>query len=604
MSINNIKMMEMHYSVGTAPDKSLPLVLAVLGDFSCSQNQIVSTVRNGAIKVNQANFNTVLKKLNPKLQLNIEWIFDDGISDETPLSLSFNTFVDFEPLNLLDSFPLLKNKLSLREKLIEVITNNISINNSSIGNTEFDNKVISEVLQAFTVKPQIYNSDIKLSLPLENVPLTTWLNNTLKQIDRLISRQLNKLLHHQKFINLEGSWRGLNHLVSAAGNNNNCIIKLLDVTKEDILNDIKNAKNIHDSKIFSHLDNKSLLTNNMEPLSAIIGDFKFSHSDNDVELLTKIAQFSSSLCCPFISSVSASIFGVNDFDELNHTLDLNKIFSASDYRNFKTLTAQEHSRFISLLLPQVQSRARYSNTATNDNSYLYQEVTPEKAHAFNEFVLPRPLMNSAYVMAAVICNSFISTSSPHFIQGLENGGKTTHLNTATGQLECGDLYAESIANLTINDRRENELSKLGFLPLVDCKNGEHGGFVSSTTIYQPEQSDDEELNNDLSIISKLSFVLLTSRIASYLKVMSYEMLQQQIDFITIEQNLNNWLAKYSSVNQTQHEESRERFPLQYGQVKIKQTLELDPRCQLEFTFTPWLLISKLVKPAFLVIDLN
>lgn len=131
-----------------------------------------------------------------------------------------------------------------------------------------------------------------------------------------------------------------------------------------------------------------------------------------------------------------------------------------------------------------------------------------------------------------------------------------------------------------------------FLPLVDCKNGKHGLFFSSTTMYQPEQSNDEELNNDLSIISKLSFVLLSSRLASYLKVMSYEMLQQKIDLITIEQHLNKWLTKYSNVNQTQNEKSCERFHLQYGQVKIKHTPELDCRYQLEFTCKPWLMFSE------------
>ena len=596
-------MMEIHYSVGSQPHKSLPIVLVVLGDFSGSNNKFSSTIKSGLIKVNQANVNEVIKKLSPILQLDLDWIFDDGISDKIPLSISFSAFTNFEPKYLLNSFTPLKNKLLLREKLIEAITNRISINHPSIENAHFDNKVISEILQAFTVKTRIYNAGTKLSLPVENMPLTTWLTDTLQQIDRLISRQLNVLLHHQQFIDLEGSWRGLNHLLSAIGKNKNCIIKLLNVRKEDFLNDVKNAKTIHDSKVFSYLNSPQRLDDDMEPVSTIIGDFEFSHCDKDVKLLSKIAQFSSLICCPFISSASASIFGVNNFNELNHMLDLNRIFSVPDYNSYKTVTAQESSRFISLLLPQVQSRARYSNTATNDNSFLYQEVTSENAHAFNEFVLPRPLMNSAYVMAAVICNSFILTSSPHLIQGLENGGKSTHLNTATGQLENGDLNSNSIASLTINDRRENEFSKLGFISLASVNYENKGVFLSSKTIYQPEQLDDWELNNDLSIISTLSFILLSSRLAQHMKVISYQMLQEKIDFITIEKNLNNWLVKYTSINQAQSENSSEYFLLQFGQVKIKQSPELDYKCQLEFTFKPWLLNSELSKPAILVIDL-
>ena len=36
------------------------------------------------------------------------------------------------------------------------------------------------------------------------------INNRISQIDKLISDQLNEIIHHPDFQKLEGSWRGLN----------------------------------------------------------------------------------------------------------------------------------------------------------------------------------------------------------------------------------------------------------------------------------------------------------------------------------------------------------------------------------------------------------
>lgn len=606
MSFDSIKMVEMQYSSGTQANqsnKNLPLVLAVLGDFSCSPNHKFSAFEKGFIKVDLVNFNEVIKEINPRLQLDIDWIFNDEIFEIISVNLSFNTFSDFSPAHLLESLPLLENKILLREKLIKVTNIAILANDSSAGNEKFDSKVITNILQAFTMKSEVYNGGIKLSLPAEDLSLTTWLGGVLQQIDKLISRQLNKLVHHQQFIKLEGRWRGLHHLLSAIGENNNCLVRVLDVTKGDFLDDVKNAGDIEQSLIFNHLNDKALLKNHVEPFSAIIGDFEFSHSDNDVNLLTKVAQFSSSLYCPFISSASASIFGVNDFYELNHILDLRKIFASYDCRAYNNLTTQAHSRFISLILPKVQSRARYSQTLQNNSSFQYQEIPAKNKHPFNEFVLPRPLMNASYIMAALICNSFIETGSLHFIQGIESGGKINHINTGTGQIVNGDLDSTSITNLSIHDRREAELSGLGFLPFLDLRNKEYGAFISSSSIYQPEKSDSQEVNNDLSVISKLSFVLLSSRIVLYLKVMSYEMIAQNIELVKIEHHLNNWLAEYSNISQAQEQQSGKRFLLQQGQVKMKHTPELACSYQLELTFKPWLNFSELVKPAFVVVDI-
>ena len=43
--------------------------------------------------------------------------------------------------------------------------------------------------------------------------LTVTLNSAIAAIDRKMSQQLNAVMHHEKFTKLEGTWRGLHHLI-------------------------------------------------------------------------------------------------------------------------------------------------------------------------------------------------------------------------------------------------------------------------------------------------------------------------------------------------------------------------------------------------------
>ena len=47
-----------------------------------------------------------------------------------------------------------------------------------------------------------------------NKNLTVTFNEAIAAIDSVISRQLAAIMHNQQFQQLEGSWRGLHHLVS------------------------------------------------------------------------------------------------------------------------------------------------------------------------------------------------------------------------------------------------------------------------------------------------------------------------------------------------------------------------------------------------------
>jgi type VI secretion system protein ImpC len=72
----------------------------------------------------------------------------------------------------------------------------------------------------------------------------------IAQIDHLISIQLNEVLHHPSFQKLEGSWRGLKYLMDQSETSSMLKIKVLNVTKRELLRDLQRAPEFDQSALF------------------------------------------------------------------------------------------------------------------------------------------------------------------------------------------------------------------------------------------------------------------------------------------------------------------------------------------------------------------
>src|SRR5690606_18572907 len=61
--------------------------------------------------------------------------------------------------------------------------------------------------------------------------LTRTINNAVSRIDEVISKQLAAIMHDPKFQQLEGSWRGLHHLVNTTETSAMLKLKVLNISK-------------------------------------------------------------------------------------------------------------------------------------------------------------------------------------------------------------------------------------------------------------------------------------------------------------------------------------------------------------------------------------
>src|SRR5262245_43664857 len=194
-------------------------------------------------------------------------------------------------------------------------------------------RFVEEVLQgAITVKPDT----------------EAMLNARIAEIDRLISRQLNEVLHQPEFQKLEGTWRGLKYLLSRTETSASLKIKVLNVTRKDLIQDFKAAPDFDQSNLFKKIYEEEYGVFGGAPFGALLGDFAFGRGPQDVALLEKMAQVAAGAHAPFIAGTSAEMFNLDDFTQLDAPRDLAKIFESTEYASWKAFRDSDDSRYVAL----------------------------------------------------------------------------------------------------------------------------------------------------------------------------------------------------------------------------------------------------------------
>jgi len=170
----------------------------------------------------------------------------------------------------------------------------------------------------------------------------------IAEIDRKLSEQINKIMHHDDFKTLEGTWRGLHHLVNNTETDEMLKIRVLNVSKNDLKKSLKKFEgNAWDqSPLFKKLYDEEFGTPGGQPYGCIVGDFQFDHSPEDVKMLSNIAQVASAMHAPFIAGAAPSVMSMDSWQELSNPRDLSKAFQTADYAAWRSLRDSDDSKYL------------------------------------------------------------------------------------------------------------------------------------------------------------------------------------------------------------------------------------------------------------------
>lgn len=434
--------------------------------------------------------------------------------------------------------------------------------------------------------------------------LSVTINAAIAAIDDAMSQQLSAVLHADKFKQLEGSWRGLHHLVSKSECGSDLKIRVMNISKKELTRDLEKAVEFDQSQIFKKIYESEFGTAGGEPYAALIGDFEFSSHPDDISLLSKMSNVAAAGFCPFISAASPKMFGFDSFTELSKPRDLEKIFDSAEYIQWRSFRDSEDARFVTLTMPRVLARSPYGKNTKPIEAFNFEEIEPgqdgrARAAEHDDYCW----MNAAYAMGTTITRAFAEYGWCTTIRGAEGGGKVEGLPTHTFISDDGDADQKCPTEIGITDRREAELSKLGFLPLCHYKNTDYAVFFGAQTTQRPKKYADPDATANAAISARLPYIMATSRIAHFLKVMARDKVGSFMEAEDAQRWLNEWINQYVNSSPGASAEMKARFPLAEAKIEVKEVPGQPGVYSAVAWMRPWLQMEELTASLRLVANI-
>ena len=429
-----------------------------------------------------------------------------------------------------------------------------------------------------------------------NKNLSVTINSAIAAIDKALSTQLSAIMQNEKFQKLEGSWRGLHHLVSNTETGAQLKIRMLNISKKELTRDLEKAVEFDQSQIFKKIYESEFGTAGGEPYSALIGDYEFSSHPDDISLLTNMSNIAAAGFCPFISASAPEMFGFESFTELSKPRDLEKIFESAEYIKWRSFRDSEDSRFVVLTMPRVLARLPYGKATKPIEAFNFEEVKVEGGPKHDDYCW----MNAAYAMGAVLTRSYAEYGWCTSIRGAEGGGKVEGLHSHVFVSDDGDMDQKCPTEIGITDRREAELSKLGFLPLCHYKSTDYAVFFGAQTTQKPKKSTDPDATANAEISARLPYIMATSRIAHFLKVMARDKVGSFMEASDAEEWLNKWISNFVNASPGASADMKARYPLAEASIEVKEIPGQPGSYSAIAMLRPWLQMEELTASLRLV----
>jgi type VI secretion system protein ImpC len=362
----------------------------------------------------------------------------------------------------------------------------------------------------------------------------------IAEIDRKLSAQINVIIHHPDYQQLEGAWRGLHHLVNNTETDEMLKIRVMNISKKDLHKTLKKFKGAawDQSPFFKKLYEEEYGQLGGEPYGCLVGDYYFDHSGPDVELLGEISKVAAAAHAPFIAGVAPALFQMDSWRELSNPRDLTKIFQTPDYAAWRSLRESDEARYVGLALPRFLARRPYGANANPVEEFDFEEETGGGDATKYAWA------NSAYAMAVNINRSFKLYGWCSQIRGIESGGAVEGLPTHTFPTDDGGVDMACPTEIAISDRREAELAKNGFMPLLHRKNSDFAAFIAAQSLQKPAVFDDPDATANANLAARLPYLFASCRFAHYLKCIVRDKIGSFKDRESMKRWLQDWINTY------------------------------------------------------------
>jgi type VI secretion system protein ImpC len=426
------------------------------------------------------------------------------------------------------------------------------------------------------------------------------INARIADIDRVISSQLNVIMHDQQFQDLEARWRGLRYLLQNSETGTQLKLKILNVEKKDLLKDLQRAMEFDQSALFKKVYEEEYGVFGGAPFAALVGDYEFSAGAQDVDLLKRVSQVAAAAHAPFLTGASVNMFGLEDYTKLDQPRDMAKIFDSTEYARWNQFRQTDDSRYVAVTLPRMLIRDPYGDENPIE-AFDFQEDVDGTNHGKYLWA------NAAWGLATRVTNAFAMHGWCATIRGVEGGGLLEGLPVHNFRTDSGDIAMKCPTEVQITDRREKELADLGFVPLVHAKGTANAAFFSVQSVQRPKEFSSPSATANARLSAQLPYIFAVSRFAHYLKSMMRDKIGSYMERSEAESFLNNWIADYVVGNDDASPDVKAKRPLREARIDVTEipgkpgayraVAFLRPHFQLEELNVSMRLVADLPAPA-------
>ena len=416
------------------------------------------------------------------------------------------------------------------------------------------------------------------------------IDSYIGEIDKVISAQMDEILHHKEFQELESTWRGLHFLVQNTEFSKPIKFELLDCSKEELYEDLNEAAMGEgyekDSGLWHHIYWGAYDKVGGHAYTSIVSDFQFDNTAQDIKLMQHLAILGESAQLPFIANSSSQFFGEKNFvDVMNNRFLKEQVNDSAEYTAWRAFRDDDRSKYVGLALPRFLGRLPYSPKDEPTKNFNYSEGIYKEGRDNSLWC------SASFALASNMVRSFENWGWSVKLVGVDSGGIVKNLPTPTYE-EHGQTKLKVPVESSVGQAKDYELAELGFIPLAHWERTDYACFFEVPSVQRPKLiKNDPQATANYAVGARLQYTFLVTRIAHYLKYRQLRFVGANKNAGEIQEDLSNWLKTITSDQPSAPESVIAERPLRSFQLTVKPLEEKPGFFQIDAEFRPHIAIT-------------